>query len=168
MLRYSEVVSTWFFCGKVPKAPGTVGSAAALVFFPAIAFSPLAALLLPAVVFVLGLCAVESYLASHPEKGRADPREVVIDEVCGQMLVFAIPVTLEWCGCVYLPKNGLSEAILLCSGFLSFRIFDVAKPWPISVVDARIKGAPGVMLDDAVAAIPASAVCLAVVSASFV
>ncbi|MGN7678349.1 MAG: phosphatidylglycerophosphatase A family protein [Anaplasma sp.] len=167
MLRYSEVVSTWFFCGKAPRAPGTVGSVAALAFFPVVAFNAPAALLLSAGVFVLGLRAVAIYLASHPEGNQADPREVVIDEVCGQMLVFAIAATLEWYGCIHLPKDGLSRVILLCSGFLSFRMFDIAKPWPISVVDARIKGALGVMLDDVVAAIPASAVSLAVVNAGF-
>ena len=36
-------------------------------------------------------------------------------------------------------------------GFVLFRLFDVVKPWPISLLDRRVKGGLGVMLDDVVA-----------------
>ncbi|MBT6828433.1 MAG: phosphatidylglycerophosphatase A, partial [Rhodospirillaceae bacterium] len=32
-----------------------------------------------------------------------------------------------------------------------FRLADIIKPWPISVVDQRVKGGIGVMLDDVLA-----------------
>ena len=38
-------------------------------------------------------------------------------------------------------------------GFIFFRIFDMAKPWPISWVDKRVHGGFGIMLDDVLAGI---------------
>jgi len=38
-------------------------------------------------------------------------------------------------------------------GFCLFRLFDIVKPWPISVIDSRIHGGLGVMLDDVIAGI---------------
>ncbi|WP_237696977.1 phosphatidylglycerophosphatase A family protein [Anaplasma marginale] len=147
-------------------APGTAGSAAALVFFPLIVSSAACGAFLVVVTFVLGLWAVARYLADKP--GRHDPAEVVVDEVCGQTLVLVIPCMLTQHGVfgVHLPSDALHQTILLCSGFVCFRIFDVAKPWPVCMVDAQVGGALGVMLDDIFAAIPASIACLAVVSAS--
>ena len=37
--------------------------------------------------------------------------------------------------------------------FVTFRLFDVIKPWPILAVDRSMKTGLGVMLDDAVAAL---------------
>ncbi|ACZ49483.1 phosphatidylglycerophosphatase A [Anaplasma centrale str. Israel] len=153
-------------CGRSPVAPGTVGSAAALLFFPVVASSADGGAFLVVAVFVLGLWAVARYLKDNPEKH--DPAEVVVDEVCGQTLVFTIPCVLARHGApfIHLPNDSLHRVVFLCSGFVCFRIFDIAKPWPICIVDARVGGAMGVMLDDVAAAVFASVACLAVVSAS--
>jgi len=37
-------------------------------------------------------------------------------------------------------------------GFILFRVFDIFKPWPISVIDSHVKGGFGIMLDDVIAA----------------
>jgi len=44
------------------------------------------------------------------------------------------------------------------AGFVLFRAFDILKPWPISVLDRRVKGGLGIMLDDAAAGAAALAV----------
>ena len=33
-------------------------------------------------------------------------------------------------------------------GFIVFRIFDIAKPWPISWIDRHVRGGLGIMIDD--------------------
>ena len=38
-------------------------------------------------------------------------------------------------------------------GFLLFRLFDIAKPWPIRDLDHRLGGGLGIMLDDLAAAL---------------
>jgi phosphatidylglycerophosphatase A len=87
----------------------------------------------------LASSAVEADLGSH------DAKLIVIDEVVGQCLVV---VLLE----AFLP--GLIDVmLLLVLSFLGFRLFDIAKPWPVGWVDSRVQGGFGVMLDDVVAAL---------------
>lgn len=64
--------------------------------------------------------------------GVADYGGVVIDEIVAMWLVLAAaPLTMVgW-----------------AAAFVLFRIFDIAKPWPINWLDARIPGGVGVMLD---------------------
>ena len=39
----------------------------------------------------------------------------------------------------------------ILAGFLLFRLFDIWKPWPIHVMDEKIHGGFGMVLDDVVA-----------------
>jgi phosphatidylglycerophosphatase A len=73
--------------------------------------------------------------------GRADPGSVVYDEIAALPLVFlSRPLTF-------------TTAIL---GFVWFRIFDIAKPWPVRRME-RLHGGLGIMIDDVVAALYAAA-----------
>lgn len=122
--------------GLAPRAPGTWGTALACLLAPFV-FLPLGmggrvlALLL---LFVLGALA-----ATRVEKllGRKDPGEVVIDELVGVWLVllpFAEPGF--W---------------LVVAAFVLFRIFDIAKPWPVRASENWLPAGFGVMLDDVLA-----------------
>ena len=82
------------------------------------------------------------------ETGKTDPGEVVIDEVVGQWMVCLLIV----------DNNHIGQYFL---ALLSFRVFDIMKPWPISVFDKR-HDAYGVMMDDVVAAIMGAVVFYAV------
>ena len=44
------------------------------------------------------------------------------------------------------------------TGFLLFRVLDIAKPWPIRWIDRKVSGGVGIMLDDIVAGFMANAV----------
>src|SRR5207302_9670790 len=71
-------------------------------------------------------------------RGLHDPGFIVIDEVVAQWLVLlAAPLDWRW----------------YAAAFLLFRLFDIAKPWPIRLVERRVAGGFGIMLDDVVAAI---------------
>ena len=62
----------------------------------------------------------------------------MIDEVAGQWLTLSIvPVDLRW----------------YFLAFILFRLADIYKPWPVSLIDRRMKNALGIMLDDIAAAI---------------
>ena len=141
--KSSFLLATFFGVGLFPVAPGTLGSLAALpLAFGLLSLSLEAALFVIAVIFVIGVLAsnaVEADLGSH------DAKLIVIDEVVGQCLVV---VLLE----AFLP--GLIDVmLLLVLSFLGFRLFDIAKPWPVGWVDSRVQGGFGVMLDDVVAAL---------------
>jgi len=138
--RPANVIATWFGVGLLPKAPGTWGSISAL---------PLAWLIVSyggqlslagaaGFLFVIGCLAAESYGGAN---GNADAPEIVVDEVAGQWLTLAV-----------VPP----ELFLYFAGFVLFRIADIVKPWPASLVDQKMKSGFGVMLDDVVAAAYAS------------
>ena len=44
--------------------------------------------------------------------------------------------------------------------FILFRIFDIFKPYPINVIDKKVKNGLGVMLDDIVAGIYATIIVI--------
>ncbi|MEH0831495.1 phosphatidylglycerophosphatase A family protein [Anaplasma bovis] len=163
---FSKVFSTWFWCGNSPYAPGTIGSIGALPLLPFALHNYAFGVVIFAVLLVLGWFTVRNYVA-HRQVG-CDPCEVVIDEVCGQLLTFMIPIILEKRGLVRLfPENSydmMSMPIFLCSGVIFFRVIDIVKPWPVCFVDKNVKGALGIMCDDLLAAIPAAVLVLAVMN----
>jgi phosphatidylglycerophosphatase A len=132
------LIATWFGAGTVRKAPGTIGSLAALpfAFFIQKSFGNFGLFAAALLMFVIGWRATKHYIVHNPERGN-DPQQVVVDEVAGQWLVLSI---------LYPTFNSYFV------GFLLFRIFDVIKPWPVSWADKNIKGALGVMFDDFLAA----------------
>jgi phosphatidylglycerophosphatase A len=130
------LIATGFYSGYLPKAPGTWGSLVGLLLFYL-----LHTLSLPVYLAVVaGLFVVGSFAAGEAEKilDNRDPGVVVIDEIVG-MLIAMIAV----------PATTLNMAI----GFILFRIFDIAKPFPVNLFDQRFHGGPGIMLDDVVAGI---------------
>ena len=73
--------------------------------------------------------------------GGHDRQEIVIDEVAGFLITMAM-IPLTWQTWV--------------AGFLLFRFFDAVKPWPISVLDKKVKGGLGVVVDDVAAGLAAN------------
>jgi phosphatidylglycerophosphatase A len=129
--------------GCSPIAPGTVGSLGGIgiVYLLSLGgWNPGLSLIYFAVLFLIGIPATRVGQAYYK---KIDPKQVVIDEIAVMPLVFvAVPITLWTLGL----------------GFLLFRVFDIAKPYPIKKLE-QIPGPWGVMLDDVLAAIFA-AICL--------
>ena len=131
----------WIACGfgsgLSPFAPGTAGSLAALLPWLVLRELPLPyhALVIVA-AFALGVWACEWTVRRLRV---ADPGAVVWDEFVGQWIAL---LPLLW-----LRADGL----WIFAGFILFRTFDIAKPWPVSWADAKVGGGFGVMLDDAIA-----------------
>ncbi|WP_339778912.1 phosphatidylglycerophosphatase A [uncultured Thalassospira sp.] len=143
-MRLNQIIitasATWFYSGKVPKAPGTAGSLAALPlgWILVIAGSNTTLLLATAIVFIYGVFVSDSYSKMI---GIHDPGEIVIDEVAGQWLcLLAVPLSGSW-----------MDIAWMLLAFVVFRFFDILKPWPISWVDRRVGGGFGIMFDDILA-----------------
>lgn len=138
----ASLIATWFGSGLVPGIPGTWGSLAALPFAVAIAMygGPWALLAAAGAAFAAGLWASGVYARVS---GAEDPGPVVIDEVAGQ-----------WLTLVLVPV----DPVLYAVGFVTFRVFDVLKPWPANYFDQNLPGAWGIMTDDIAAAVYAGAV----------
>ena len=77
--------------------------------------------------------------------GHKDPGFIVIDEVAAQLLVL-VAAPLDWRA--------------YAASFVLFRVFDIAKPWPVRAIERRVEGGLGIMLDDVAAALYAVALLL--------
>lgn len=134
-------IASGFGAGLSPLAPGTVGSAVALLPYLWLRELPLWGYL--GVVFVVFIVGVLVSRLLVTRLGAEDPGYIVIDEFVGQWLALAFaPAGWIW----------------VLAGFLLFRLFDVWKPWPVSWADRNVGGGLGVMLDDALAGVLAAAV----------
>jgi phosphatidylglycerophosphatase A len=140
----ARAIATWFGCGYSPKAPGTVGSLAALAIAFALhrygAFAPwhflaLAVLIFAPFVWASGRTALDLHLK--------DPQIVVADEVIGQWIALAGARQLNW-------KSWLAAFVL-------FRLFDIWKPVPVRQLE-RLPGGIGIGADDVMAGIYAALV----------
>ena len=143
---FAVAIATAGGAGFSPKAPGTAGAAVGVVIYLLIETLHLGAYYPHAIILFLtaGIWAsfrVES-LYGH------DSQRIVIDEVVGQMIVFAFAA-----GRYRLP----SLDVLV--GFGLFRLFDITKPFPIRRLE-RLKGGVGVMADDVGAGIFALALLM--------
>jgi len=140
--RIATACATLGPVGHLPKGPGTWGSAAAVIVAPFLFLphSPLVRVLILVALFLAG-----AWAAGRAEHvlGRKDPGCVVIDEVLGQWLTF-------------LPFSIMTSWQVL-AGFALFRLFDIAKPFPIRRSERWLPGGFGVMLDDVIAGAYAAA-----------
>jgi phosphatidylglycerophosphatase A len=133
------VLATGFFVGTVPFAPGTFGS---IIGLPIVFFLSRLNLLL-SVSYILLFIVFAIGIASAAEKilNQKDPAKIVIDEIAGLMVAFT-----------GLPFD-LKTAI---AGFIVFRAFDILKPFPIRILENKLSGGSGVVLDDVLAGIYAN------------
>jgi phosphatidylglycerophosphatase A len=127
-----------FGLGLMPLVPGTWGTLAAIpIYFLMADLHWGLYLLITLLAFILGILVsdrVTRDLEVHDYKG------IVWDEVVGYLLtMFLAPPGLIW----------------MLIGFILFRIFDIWKPQPISMIDQKVHGGLGIMLDDVLAAVPA-------------
>ena len=137
--RGMKLIASVFGLGYSPFASGTVASAA--VCLPALFFSN-SGLTSSIVWLSIGIiCAFLGIAATARVQSEwgTDPSKVVIDEVAGMALVLAAPLTV-------------SSPWWILTGFLFFRLYDIAKPFPANIVNSRTEPW-SVMVDDLIAAI---------------
>ncbi len=133
--RWACILATGFGCGHVPIAPGTAGSlVGVLIYLPLNSLSSFwMNVLFLGCLFIIGI-----YVSGLAEKvfQEKDSGVIVIDEICGMLLTLLL-----------LPK-----VTYLAAAFVLFRIFDILKPFPVRMVEQKMRGGLAIMLDDAVAA----------------
>jgi phosphatidylglycerophosphatase A len=140
-----HLLAAGFGTGLVPRAPGTAGTLAGVLLYLALAALPLPAYLGVSLglfllgVWICGRAARDLNAHDHPS--------IVFDEMIGYLVTMAgAPFGIGW----------------LALGFVLFRFFDIVKPWPISLLDRKVPGGFGIMLDDLAAGLLALAVLQAV------
>ena len=138
---------TLFGIGKIKIIPGSFASLATALFlfylFHILNVSTNIVLFLIIIIFFISFYAVNIFIKDMDNK---DPKEVVIDEFIGQ----SIPI------CLYEiahegPKETNEVLTFYFIMFILFRIFDIAKPYPVSYYDKNFKNSFGVIMDDVAA-----------------
>ena len=153
------LISTWFMVGRIPFAPGTLGSLAVYpVFYFIVEHSSGRShvmeqfWLLLVTFFVLGWASISKY---EKVTRTHDHRSVVIDEVLGMFLIFAmgfdtcLDIGIFLRDYIDLPTNFLAFLV----AFVTFRYFDIRKPFFIGYIDRLMKSSVSVILDDLLAAL---------------
>jgi phosphatidylglycerophosphatase A len=141
MRRAQLLAATGLGVGYAPVVPGTFGSALGVLLYVGLAWSGgwIAVLSGLGVVTALGFWSAG---AAERHFGRRDPRQVVVDEIAGQILaMLLVPMT---------PAT-------LAAGFIVFRVFDILKPYPVRSMES-LPGGSGIMADDLVAGLYANLV----------
>jgi phosphatidylglycerophosphatase A len=126
---------SWFYIGKIPKAPGTMGSLATIPLIFLLHYMQIDLYSLIAFITILFIGSV--VVTEHIQKKYHlhDPQWIVIDEVIGMLITWAFVMDLEF-----------SSMFLV---FSLFRIFDIVKIWPASYFD-RLHHGIGTITDDVV------------------
>ena len=135
--------------GLSPKAPGTVGSLAALIVGLLIlqVFPMETLFILTLAITVIGIFEINKY---ELKTGSHDDKSIVIDEVSGMWITLMIALsTAQTLSYPY------AYEIAVVSSFATFRLFDIWKPSTIGKIDRDVKGGLGVMGDDILAGVAA-------------
>ena len=137
MPQLSTIVSSVLGAGYSRIAPGTVGSAFAIVIIYILT------LFVDNLNWIITITAFLSfvvgiwYIDRLPASWEHDDNRIVIDEFHGIFVsLIAVPITLE----------------SLVIAFILFRFFDILKPLGIKSLD-RLNSSHGVMLDDTLAGV---------------
>ena len=140
-------IVTLLCIGKISKIPGSIASLATTIFlfflFHILKISPNFVLISLIIIFFISLYAVNIFIKDLDNK---DPKEVVIDEFIGQ----SIPISLY--EIAHEGSKDINQVLTFYFiMFILFRIFDIAKPYPVSYYDKNFKNSFGVIMDDVAA-----------------
>ena len=142
--KFNTLFVTMFGLGRIKTFPGTIGSLVTIIIlyilFHTLNISSNLILLGLIIIFIYSFSAVASHTENSENK---DPKEIVIDEFIGQ----SIPI------CLYeiaheTTKEFTQVLTFYFIMFILFRIFDIAKPYPVSYYDKNFKNSFGVIMDD--------------------
>ena len=138
MLFLSKTITTLFGAGYIKYAPGTIGSILTVLIWLLIctAFGQMYFLGLFVILTLSSHYLIKEYLSVFNKK---DPQEIIIDEFIG----ISIPL-------LFVSSSQSYFEILLV--FVSFRIFDIFKIYPVNKAE-MLDGPIGIILDDVIAGI---------------
>ena len=144
-------IGTAFGLGLAPIAPGSFGALLG-VGLHGIVWLKYPDSVRPILIgLFFGVCLIHTIMTSAAVRfwEDSDPKNFVLDEVAGYLLVAVI------------ASGWVTPTLIMIEGYLLFRILDIIKPPPARQIDENMHTAMGVLLDDLVAACYASVILLA-------
>tara|TARA_B100000035_G_scaffold292458_1_gene281121 strand:+ start:44 stop:595 length:552 start_codon:yes stop_codon:yes gene_type:complete len=171
--KFEKSLLTMFGIGYYTKIPGTLGSLVTCIIFYFFHYFGLHGeikwvlpgiqiLLIFYLIFFIYIFFYSSYAINKYYK-RNDAKEIVIDEFLGQSIplmsfYYFIHNSSDVLTFIWIKGFTFGFISWIFLSFLLFRFFDILKPFPINLIDNKIKNGFGVMLDDVVAGIFATLV----------
>ena len=153
--RFIVALAQGWGVGRIPFGPGTWGSLVGLLWFVLLLQTPNLWWFLAGTAAGLG-CSVWICGAAENILRERDPSSVVLDEVAAVPLCFIALVASAWVQQGRLPEAawffehpGWTRTAVV---FVLFRVFDIAKPWPVRQ-SQNLAGGWGVTADDVLAAV---------------
>ena len=145
--KFNLLILTMFGLGNSRYAPGTVASFVTCLIYIVLFNYKVNILILIGLVSLIFLYSIFILDELKNSFSEIDAKEIVIDEFVGQ----SIPLLNVYNLVLF---NNINNFILYTfSVFFLFRLFDIFKPYPINIIDKKIKNGFGVMLDDVLAGI---------------
>ena len=154
MNKFGLSLLTMFGIGHIKYAPGTIASFITCLiyyFLFSIDVNFYYFFFFFLILLIYSIILIDKLSHHFKEK---DPKEIVIDEFFGQsipfvivMFIYTMPPTKSW------TSNLEFEAYYFFLFFILFRFFDIYKPFPINIIDKKMKNGFGVMLDDIMAGV---------------
>ena len=175
--KFLKAMLTMFGIGYSKYAPGTLASFATCVIFFLIYMSSFSEFNISLfllhynpeyVVYFLIIITISSInlINDHSFRDKfaklfkkKDPKEIVIDEFIGQSIpiisysylsFFKVGPSFD---SFFIFFEGRPFIGWLITSFILFRFFDILKPFPINIIDKKMKNGLGIMLDDIIAGI---------------
>ena len=142
--NFNKYFVTMLGLGKFSKIPGTIASFVTTTilffYFHIFFFSKSLFLLFLLIITIYAFVAVDYYIKSKQNK---DPKEIVIDEFIGQSIpIFIYEISH---GTEKIFEDSVYFYVIM---FMTFRVFDIIKPFPVSYFDKNFKNSFGVIMDD--------------------
>ena len=154
MNKFGLSLLTMFGIGHIKYAPGTMASFITCLiyyFLFSIDVNFYYFFLIFVILLIYSIILIDKLSHYFKEK---DPKEIVIDEFFGLsipfvivMFIYTMPLTEAW------TRNLEFEVYYFFLFFILFRFFDIYKPFPINIIDKKMKNGFGVMLDDIMAGV---------------
>lgn len=129
MSLLAEIVATGFYVGRIKHAQGTFGTLLGIPLVYLFAINWWVVLILCFALYLVSVWSANYVIKVTREK---DPKEVIIDEVLGYFASF-----------MFVEPTVKSIVI----AFVTFRLLDIFKPFPINLFEKLPKG-HGVVADD--------------------
>ena len=147
--KFGKSILTLFGIGYFKYAPGTVASIVTCALWLLLYSLKINFLLLAFLYLIILLYSIILIDKLSKKFSEVDAKEIVIDEFLGMSLsLFPFYAYFAIRGSWHVMDD-FSGATIVC--FILFRFFDIVKPFPINLIDKKLKNGLGVVMDDLIA-----------------
>ena len=150
--KFGKNILTLFGIGYFKYAPGTAASIVTCALWLLLYSLKINFLLLAFLYLIILLYSIILIDKLSKKFSEVDAKEIVIDEFLGMSLpLLAFYSSLDQLGSWHNVNVDYIFLKYILPSFVLFRFFDIVKPYPINLIDKKLKNGLGVVMDDLIA-----------------